>query len=109
VADATSSTIRAVSFDGVSNAAITDKGVHRHIQQRRWREGRGTFRAYTVGISVDPATNSDPWRDNNRTNNGTCDDRSTACADTACPVHTARADDGVRSSCRQGNEAAYEQ
>jgi hypothetical protein len=80
--------IRAVECDGDSNAAIPDK-------------------IGSVATSVDPATNSDPWRDNNRTNNGTCDDHSTACADTARPVHTASADDGVGFGCRQGNEAAY--
>jgi hypothetical protein len=78
------------------------------------RKPRQNVRA-DAGISVDRATNSDPWSDdsstsnrmNNRTNNRTCDDRSAACADTACPVHTASADHGVRFGCRQGNEAAY--
>src|ERR1019366_10224418 len=71
---------------------------------------RQNVRADIVGISVDPATNSDPWGDNNgtnnRTNNGTCDDRSAACGDTACPVHTASANHSVPFGCRQGNEAA---
>jgi len=82
--------IRAAERDSDSNAAVTDSGG-------------------SVATSVDPATNSDPWRDNNRTNNGTCDDHSTACADTARPVHTASADDGVGFGCREGNEAGYQQ
>jgi hypothetical protein len=59
--------------------------------------------------SVNPASNSDPWRDNGTTNNRTSDDHRTACADTACPVHTASADYGIRFRCRHGNEAANQQ
>jgi hypothetical protein len=40
-------------------------------------------------------------------NDWTCDDRGTACVDTACPVHTASAGYGIRFRCRQGNEASY--
>jgi hypothetical protein len=68
---------------------------------------RQNVRADILGVSVDSATNSDPWSDDSSASNRTCDDRSAACANTACPVHTPSADHGVRFGCRQGNEAAY--
>jgi len=41
--------------------------------------------------------------------NRTPDDYGTACADAACPIHTASAYDGARFHRAQGDEAPYQQ
>lgn len=69
-----------------------------------------------AGPLVHPATNTVPWRNDNRTmddgtsdNNGTHADNGATCADAACAVHTTRAYDGTRFHGAQGNKASCQQ
>ena len=52
--------------------------------------------------------NDRPWRDNSNSGNGANGYR-TACRDTARPVYTGNADDGVCFHGAQSHEASYQQ
>jgi hypothetical protein len=65
-------------------------------------------------LSIDSAAannNGPPWRNNHSTpdNRGSNDHRAAAGGDAACPIHTARADDGARVDRAQGDEASCQQ
>jgi hypothetical protein len=74
---------------------------------------RHDLRGCVAGLSVHPAAhdNGPPWRDNDRTDNGTSNHHGAARdgGDAACAIDAARADHGTCFHRAQGDEASGQQ